>query len=49
MVLGRYIVSDCDSIEVYYDKIKYAATPEDAVTLALKAGMQVAFYTDVEH
>lgn len=35
---GIYIVSDCDSIEVYYDYIHYTATPEDAVALALKAG-----------
>lgn len=34
----RYIVSDCDSIEVYYKSINYTATPEDAVALALKAG-----------
>ncbi|PNT57483.2 hypothetical protein POPTR_001G294700v4 [Populus trichocarpa] len=39
--LDGYIVSDCDSIEVYYDRIKYAATPEDAVTLALKAGLNM--------
>lgn len=38
-VLGRYIVSDCDSIEVYYDRINYTSTPEDAVALALKAGI----------
>ena len=36
--LCRYIVSDCDSVEVYYDDIHYTATPEDAVALALKAG-----------
>ncbi|KAF2294449.1 hypothetical protein GH714_011510 [Hevea brasiliensis] len=36
--LDGYIVSDCDSIEVYYDRINYTATPEDAVALALKAG-----------
>ena len=34
----RYIVSDCDSVEVYYNAIHYTATPEDAVALALKAG-----------
>lgn len=34
----RYIVSDCDSIEVFYNSIKYTATPEDAVAVALKAG-----------
>ncbi|KAF8013718.1 hypothetical protein BT93_I1551 [Corymbia citriodora subsp. variegata] len=39
--LDGYIVSDCDSIEVYYDRIHYAATPEDAVALALKAGLNM--------
>ena len=34
----RYIVSDCDSVEVYYDVIHYIATPEDAMALALKVG-----------
>jgi hypothetical protein len=37
-IMSRYIVSDCDSIEVYYDAINYTATHEDAVALALKAG-----------
>ncbi|KAH8519766.1 hypothetical protein H0E87_001270 [Populus deltoides] len=41
--LDGYIVSDCDSIEVYYDRIKYAATPEDAVTMALKAGLNMNY------
>ncbi|KAL5855335.1 hypothetical protein ACOSQ3_005176 [Xanthoceras sorbifolium] len=39
--LDGYIVSDCDSIEVYYSSIKYTATPEDAVALALKAGLNM--------
>eukprot|EP00257_Ricinus_communis_P020591 XP_015579855.1 probable beta-D-xylosidase 5 isoform X2 [Ricinus communis] len=39
--LDGYIVSDCDSIEVYYDSINYTATPEDAVALALKAGLNM--------
>ncbi|KAL2995930.1 hypothetical protein AAZX31_10G244500 [Glycine max] len=30
-------VSNCDSVEVYYNAIHYTATPEDAVALALKA------------
>ncbi|CAN6891815.1 unnamed protein product [Brassica oleracea] len=36
--LDGYIVSDCDSIEVYFDSIHYTKTREDAVSLALKAG-----------
>ncbi|CAL5438160.1 unnamed protein product [Camellia sinensis] len=39
--LDGYIVSDCDSVEVYYDSIHYTATPEDAVALALKAGLNM--------
>ncbi|XVE93503.1 hypothetical protein REPUB_Repub01dG0198200 [Reevesia pubescens] len=39
--LDGYIVSDCDSIQVYYNAIHYTATPEDAVALALKAGLNM--------
>lgn len=39
--LDGYIVSDCDSIEVYYDAIHYTPTKEDAVALALKAGLNM--------
>ncbi|KAG8377374.1 hypothetical protein BUALT_Bualt08G0026400 [Buddleja alternifolia] len=36
-----YIVSDCDSVSLIYDKQKYAKSPEDAVADVLKAGMDV--------
>ncbi|CAH8328818.1 unnamed protein product [Eruca vesicaria subsp. sativa] len=39
--LDGYIVSDCDSIEVYFDSIHYTKTREDAVALALKAGLNM--------
>ncbi|KAL6213285.1 hypothetical protein ACLB2K_012732 [Fragaria x ananassa] len=39
--LDGYIVSDCDSVEVYYNAIHYTQTPEDAVALALKAGLNM--------
>lgn len=39
--LDGYIVSDCDSIEVYYNAIRYTDTPEDAAALALKAGLNM--------
>ncbi|ERM97495.1 hypothetical protein AMTR_s00125p00113140 [Amborella trichopoda] len=39
--LDGYIVSDCDSIEVFYNAIHYSATPEDAVAAALKAGLDM--------
>ncbi|KAH9696572.1 hypothetical protein WN944_029210 [Citrus x changshan-huyou] len=39
--LDGYIVSDCDSIQVYDTAIRYTATPEDAVALALNAGLNM--------
>ncbi|KAJ4962234.1 hypothetical protein NE237_022173 [Protea cynaroides] len=39
--LDGYIVSDCDSVEVFYNSIHYTSTPEDAVALALKAGLDM--------
>ncbi|KAI9123599.1 hypothetical protein K1719_004899 [Acacia pycnantha] len=39
--LDGYIVSDCDSVQVFYETIKYTPTPEDAVALALKAGLNM--------
>ncbi|OWM79166.1 probable beta-D-xylosidase 5 [Punica granatum] len=39
--LNGYVVSDCDSVEVYYDQLHYTNTPEDAVALALKAGLNM--------
>ncbi|KAL6013099.1 putative beta-D-xylosidase 5 [Asimina triloba] len=39
--LDGYIVSDCDSVEVFYNAIHYTATPEDAVAVALKAGLEM--------
>lgn len=49
--MNRYIVSDCDSVEVYYDSIHYTDTHEDAVALALKAGrvILIASKTFSEH
>ncbi|KAI3908788.1 hypothetical protein MKW98_029338 [Papaver atlanticum] len=39
--LDGYIVSDCDSVKVYNNLTHYTATPEDAVALALKAGLDM--------
>ncbi|CAA0829380.1 Beta-D-xylosidase 1 [Striga hermonthica] len=39
--LNGYIVSDCDSIDVYYRRQHYTPTPEDAAALALKAGLDL--------
>ncbi|PON90552.1 Glycoside hydrolase [Trema orientale] len=41
VLLSRYIASDCDSVEEYYETIHYTSTPEDAVALALKAGLNM--------
>ncbi|GJS68976.1 putative reverse transcriptase domain-containing protein [Tanacetum coccineum] len=37
----RYIVSDCDSVGVYFDKQHYTATPEEAAADAIKAGLDL--------
>lgn len=39
--LFRYIVSDCDAVATIHDNHKYVSKPEDAVAVALKAGMIV--------
>lgn len=39
----RYIVSDCDSVDVFYNSQHYTTTPEDAVAATLKAG-KLQFY-----
>ncbi|KAH9310561.1 hypothetical protein KI387_025596, partial [Taxus chinensis] len=39
--LDGYIVSDCDSVDVFYNSIHYTKTPEDAVAVALKAGLDL--------
>lgn len=48
----RYIVSDCDSVGVYFDNQHYTRTPEEAAAEAIKAGLDLdcgpflAIYTD---
>ncbi|KAL5713634.1 xylan 1,4-beta-xylosidase [Ranunculus cassubicifolius] len=39
--LDGYIVSDCDSVEVFYKSINYTETPEEAVAVALNAGLDM--------
>ncbi|CAL9075725.1 unnamed protein product [Musa textilis] len=39
--LNGYIVSDCDSVGVFYGAQHYTSTPEDAVAYALKAGLDL--------
>ncbi|KAL9242970.1 hypothetical protein vseg_016918 [Gypsophila vaccaria] len=39
--LNGYIVSDCDSVEVYYNNQHYTSTPEEAAADALKAGLDL--------
>lgn len=36
--LNGYIVSDCDSVSVFYSTQHYTSTPEDAAAFAIKAG-----------
>lgn len=40
--LNGYIVSDCDSVGVFYNSQHYASTPEDAAADAIKAGTSPA-------
>lgn len=37
----RYIVSDCDSVGVFYDSQHYTSTPEEAAAMAIKAGLDL--------
>jgi len=36
--VARYIVSDCDSVGVFYSNQHYTPTPEEAAADAIKAG-----------
>ncbi|KAI3978166.1 hypothetical protein MKX01_012997 [Papaver californicum] len=50
--LNGHIVSDCDSVKVYNNLIHHTATPEDAVAMALKAGLDMNcgdFYSFTEN
>lgn len=38
MLFSRYIVSDCDSVGVFYNTQHYTSTPEEAAADAIKAG-----------
>ncbi|KDP28242.1 hypothetical protein JCGZ_14013 [Jatropha curcas] len=39
--LNGYIVSDCDSVGVYYNQQHYTSTPEEAAADAIKAGLDL--------
>ena len=34
----RYIVSDCDSVDVFFNQQHYTTTPEEAAAASIKAG-----------
>lgn len=34
----RYIVSDCDSVDVLYSQQHYTKTPEEAAAITIKSG-----------
>ncbi|KAG8089728.1 hypothetical protein GUJ93_ZPchr0011g27674 [Zizania palustris] len=40
-LLRRYIASDCDAVAIMRDAQRYTQTPEDAVAVALKAGLDM--------
>ncbi|KAK1266754.1 Beta-xylosidase/alpha-L-arabinofuranosidase 2 [Acorus gramineus] len=39
--LNGYIVSDCDSVDVFYNSQHYTKTPEDAAAKAISAGLDL--------
>ncbi|XP_039774199.1 beta-D-xylosidase 4-like isoform X3 [Panicum virgatum] len=39
--LNGYISSDCDSVDVLYNKQHYTKTPEDAAAISIKAGLDL--------
>ncbi|GKU86993.1 hypothetical protein SLEP1_g1456 [Rubroshorea leprosula] len=39
--LNGYIVSDCDSVDVFYNAQHYTSTPEEAAAVAIKAGLDL--------
>ncbi|GMH02325.1 hypothetical protein Nepgr_004164 [Nepenthes gracilis] len=39
--LNGYIVSDCDSVRVFYDSQHYTSTPEEAAADAIRAGLDL--------
>ncbi|KAG6467180.1 hypothetical protein ZIOFF_075007 [Zingiber officinale] len=39
--LNGYIVTDCDSVDVMYNAQRYTKTPEEAVALSLKSGLDL--------
>ncbi|KAJ8900421.1 hypothetical protein K2173_025198 [Erythroxylum novogranatense] len=45
--LNGYIVSDCDSVGVYYDQQHYTSTPEEAAADAIRAGLDLDCEIDV--
>jgi hypothetical protein len=36
---NRYITSDCDAVATIFEYQNYSKSPEDAVAIALKAGI----------
>ncbi|XP_010546993.1 PREDICTED: beta-D-xylosidase 1 isoform X3 [Tarenaya hassleriana] len=39
--LNGYIVSDCDSVDVFFNKQHYTSTPEEAAAASIKAGLDL--------
>nr|CAB3489747.1 unnamed protein product [Digitaria exilis] len=46
--LDGYVASDCDAVAIMRDAQRYAATPEDAVAVSLKAGLDIDCGTYVQ-
>jgi hypothetical protein len=44
----RYIVSDCDSVDVFFNQQHYTSTPEEAAARSIKAGELFSSTVDVK-
>ena len=42
---SRYIVSDCDSVDVLYTQQHYTKTPEEAAAITIKSGQFIRHKT----
>jgi beta-glucosidase-like glycosyl hydrolase len=46
--LNGYIVSDCDSVDVFFNQQHYTSTPEEAAARSIKAGELFSSTVDVK-
>ncbi|OMO99102.1 hypothetical protein CCACVL1_03933 [Corchorus capsularis] len=44
----RYIVSDCDSVDVFFNTQHYTKTPEEAAAIAINSGIPCKYTTPLQ-